>query len=252
MPVPDPAPKNESEATSTYLTITDAAAVLRSGETTSVALANEAIAVADAHDEAVGTFIVRYTEDALAAAGAADAAFAAGRDSGPLQGIPLGIKDIISTKEGPSTAQSLVLDPQWGRDVGDAVVVSRLRQAGALIMGKLTTCEFAVGMPDFDRPFPIPRNPWNLDYWAGGSSSGSGSAVASGMVLGALGTDTGGSITNSGVVLRRQWTYADVRTRAQVRLRTFGLQPRPHWPTDAVRAGDGRIDAVGPRRRGCQ
>jgi aspartyl-tRNA(Asn)/glutamyl-tRNA(Gln) amidotransferase subunit A len=179
---------------STYSTITDAAAALRAGQTTSVALATEAIAVADAHDEAVGTFIVRYNEQALAAAAQADAAFGAGIDRGPLQGIPVGIKDIITTAEGPSTAQSLVLDPQWGLDRGDAVVVSRLRSAGALIMGKLTTCEFAIGMPDFDRPFPIPRNPWNLDYWPGGSSSGSGSGVATGMVLGALGTDTGGSI----------------------------------------------------------
>lgn len=177
-----------------YSTITEAAAALRAGQTTSVALAREAIAVADAHDEAVGTFIVRYNQQALEAAEAADAAFAAGVDKGPLQGIPLGVKDIITTREGPSTAQSLVLDPQWGLDLGDAVVVSRLREAGALIMGKLTTCEFAIGMPDFERPFPIPRNPWNLDYWPGGSSSGSGSGVASGMVLGALGTDTGGSI----------------------------------------------------------
>jgi len=177
-----------------YTTITDAAAALRAGETTSMALVNDAVEVADAHDKAVGTFITRYTEQAMAAAEAADADFAAGIDKGPLQGIPLGVKDIVSTKEGPSTAQSLVLDPQWGLDQGDAVVVARLREAGALIMGKLTTCEFAVGLPDFDRPFPIPRNPWNLDYWAGGSSSGSGSAVATGMVLGALGTDTGGSI----------------------------------------------------------
>jgi aspartyl-tRNA(Asn)/glutamyl-tRNA(Gln) amidotransferase subunit A len=179
---------------SSYSTISEAAQALRSGETTSVALAQGAIAVADEHHEAVGTFIARYNSQALTAAEAADADFAAGVDKGPLQGIPLGIKDIITTSEGPTTAQSLVLDPQWGLDIGDAPVVSRLRSAGALIMGKLTTMEFAIGMPDFDRPFPIPRNPWNLDYWPGGSSSGSGSAVASGMVLGALGTDTGGSI----------------------------------------------------------
>jgi aspartyl-tRNA(Asn)/glutamyl-tRNA(Gln) amidotransferase subunit A len=177
-----------------YSTITDAAAALRSGETTSVALATEAMAVADAYDEAVGTFIVRYNDQALAAAQVADDNFAAGIDKGPLQGIPLGIKDIMSTSEGPSTAQSLVLDPQWGLDTGDAVVVSRLRAAGGLVMGKLTTSEFAIGMPDYDRPFPIPRNPWNLDYWPGGSSSGSASGVATGMFLGALGSDTGGSI----------------------------------------------------------
>lgn len=178
----------------TFSTITDAAAALRSGETTSVALAEEAIAEADAHDATVGAFITRYNDQALAAAASADAAFAAGEDKGPLQGIPLGVKDIISTREGPTTAQSLVLDPQWGLDAGDATVVARLRAAGALIMGKLSTCEFAIGLPDPDRPFPIPRNPWDLEYWAGGSSSGSGSGVAAGMMLGALGTDTGGSV----------------------------------------------------------
>src|SRR5579862_1852694 len=96
------------EQMSSHSTISDAAEALRAGETTSVTLANEAIAIADAHDEAVGTFIVRYIEQTLAAAEAADAAFAAGIDNGWLQGIPLGIKDIITTKEGPSTAQSLV------------------------------------------------------------------------------------------------------------------------------------------------
>lgn len=179
---------------STYLTITDAAAALRNGDTTSVALTQEAMSVADACDDAVGSFIVRYQDQALESAYAADEAFAAGTDLGPLQGIPVGIKDIISTKEGTSTAQSLVLDPEWGFDQGDAPTVSRLRSAGAIVMGKLTTMEFACGLPDFDRPFPIPRNPWNLDHWAGGSSSGSGSAVSTGMVLGALGTDTAGSI----------------------------------------------------------
>jgi aspartyl-tRNA(Asn)/glutamyl-tRNA(Gln) amidotransferase subunit A len=177
-----------------YLTITDAARALRAGETTSTELVSAAIAVADRCDSQVGSFIVRYQESSLAAAAAADELLATGDPVGPLHGIPLGIKDIISTAEGTSTAQSLVLDPQWGIDAGDAVVVSRLRNAGGIVMGKLTTMEFACGMPDFDRPFPIPRNPWDLDRWAGGSSSGSGSSVSTGMVLGALGTDTAGSI----------------------------------------------------------
>ncbi len=178
----------------TYRTISDAAAALRAGETTSTELVTEAIAVADRCDAEVGSFIVRYRESSLAAAAAADEKLAAGQPVGPLHGIPLGIKDIISTAEGTSTAQSLVLDPQWGIDIGDAVVVSRLRAAGGIVMGKLSTMEFACGMPDFARPFPIPRNPWDLTRWAGGSSSGSGSSVSTGMVLGALGTDTAGSI----------------------------------------------------------
>jgi aspartyl-tRNA(Asn)/glutamyl-tRNA(Gln) amidotransferase subunit A len=179
---------------SAYPTITAAAAALEAGEITSTELVTEAIAVADRCDAEVGSFIVRYKESSLAAAAAADEKLAAGEPVGPLHGIPLGIKDIISTTEGTSTAQSLVLDPQWGIDLGDAVVVSRLRAAGGIVMGKLSTMEFACGMPDFERPFPIPRNPWDITRWAGGSSSGSGSSVSTGMVLGALGTDTAGSI----------------------------------------------------------
>jgi len=177
-----------------YLTITDAAAALRAGEVTSVELVQHAIDVSAAVDDKVGSFIRRFDEQALAAAAVADEALAAGVEVGPLHGIPLGIKDIIQTSEAPATAQSLILDPAWSSAGQDAAVVDRLRGAGGIVLGKLTTMEFAIGVPDASKPFPIPRNPWNLDHWAGGSSSGSGSAVSTGAVLGALGTDTGGSI----------------------------------------------------------
>jgi aspartyl-tRNA(Asn)/glutamyl-tRNA(Gln) amidotransferase subunit A len=175
-------------------TITDAAAALRSGATTSVRLVTEAITAADQRDAELGVFLDRYQEQALAAAAAADAELAAGTDRGPLHGIPLGIKDIISTTEGPTTAQSLILDPAWGASVGDAVVVTRLRDAGGIVVGKTSTMEFAVGVPDPTAPFPVPRNPWNPATWPGGSSSGTGAGVAAGMFLGGLGTDTAGSI----------------------------------------------------------
>ncbi|OHV48877.1 amidase [Pseudofrankia sp. BMG5.36] len=177
-----------------YLTITEAAAALRSGATTSVALTSACFAAADAHDGALGVYLARFDELALAAAAKADEELAAGVDRGPLHGIPLGVKDIIAAEGGPTTAQSLILDPAWGEGIGDAVVVARLRAAGAVITGKSSTMEFATGMPDPEKPFPIPRNPWNPEHWAGGSSSGTGSGVAAGMFLGGLGTDTGGSI----------------------------------------------------------
>lgn len=177
-----------------YLTITDAAAALRAGEVTSVELVQHAIDVCEAVDERVGSFLARFDEEALAGAEKADAALAAGEQVGSLHGVPLGVKDIIQTRERPATAQSLILDPAWSSGGEDATVVQRLRAAGGIITGRLTTMEFAIGTPDASKPFPIPRNPWNLDHWAGGSSSGSGSAVATGAVLGALGTDTGGSI----------------------------------------------------------
>ncbi|MFJ9123409.1 amidase [Streptomyces sp. NPDC102340] len=173
-------------------TLTDVAEAIRTGVTTSVQVVTDAIEAAERYDKAVGIYLARYDEQALEAARAADAALAAGEPVGPLHGVPLGIKDIISTREGETTAQSLVHDRTAMS--GDAVVVERLRAAGGIVMGKLTTMEFAIGMPDPAKPFPIPRCSWDLERWAGGSSSGSGSSVSLGAVHGALGTDTGGSI----------------------------------------------------------
>lgn len=175
------------------ITLTDAAAALRDGSTTSVALTQRALARADALDRQLGVYLTRFDQYALERAAVADKELAAGVDRGPMQGIPIGVKDILAMAEGPTTAQSLVLDPAWGEG-RDAIVVERLKAAGAVITGKLTTMEFACGIPDREKPFPIPRNPWNLDRYAGGSSSGSGSGVASGLMFGAVGTDTAGSI----------------------------------------------------------
>ena len=176
-----------------YLTISDALTALRAGEVTSVSLMESAIAAADAHDAKLGIYLARFDASALEAAYAADAAYASGDPVGSLTGIPLGIKDIITSTEGPTTAQSLVHDSSWG-DQLDAPVVARLRAAGGLISGKTTTMEFATGVPDLSKPFPVPRNPWHEDHWTGGSSSGTGNGVAAGAFLGGLGTDTGGSI----------------------------------------------------------
>jgi aspartyl-tRNA(Asn)/glutamyl-tRNA(Gln) amidotransferase subunit A len=175
------------------LTLTEAAAALRAGEVTSVALTEHAIAQADRLDGALGTYLARFDETALAAAARADAELAVGVDKGPLHGIPFGVKDIIAAAEGPTTAQSLILDPAWAAGK-DAPVVARLRAAGAVITGKVTTMEFACGMVDPSKPFPTPRNPWDPRTWPGGSSSGTGNGVAAGMFLAGLGTDTAGSI----------------------------------------------------------
>ncbi len=176
-----------------YATIADAAVALRNGEITSIDLTRAAIAAADSLDGRLGTYLARFDDTALAVAERADAQLRAGTDRGPLHGIPLAVKDIIATDEGPTTAQSLILDPAWGRR-GDASVVQRLRAAGAVITGKTTTMEFAIGIPDESKPFPLPRNPWDLDTWAGGSSSGTANGTAAGLFFGGLGTDTGGSI----------------------------------------------------------
>lgn len=213
-------------------TIQEAAASLRAGDVSSAELVTACFARADQLDAVLGTYIVRFDEDALVAAKIADEELAAGVDRGPLHGIPLGIKDIISTDEGPTTAQSLILDPSWG-DQGDAPVVARLRAAGAVMTGKTTTMEFACGMPDFDKPFPIPRNPWDVARWPGGSSSGTGSGVAAGMFLGGLGTDTGGSI-------RCPATYCGITGHKQ----TYGLVPK-----SGCTALGTSFDHIGPMAR---
>ncbi|HEY6760392.1 MAG TPA: amidase [Baekduia sp.] len=175
------------------LTLTDAAAALREGRTTSVQLTRAALARADALDERLGVYLARFDATALEAAERADAERAGGVDRGPLHGIPVAVKDIVAMAEGPTTAQSLVLDPAWGEGK-DATVVTRLKRAGAVITGKTTTMEFAIGAPDPAKPFPLPRNPWNPATWPGGSSSGTGAGVAAGLFLAGVGTDTGGSI----------------------------------------------------------
>lgn len=155
-------------------------------------MVRRAVDIADEHDSALGVFLARFGESALSAAADADSAVARGGSLGPLHGVPIGIKDILATREGPTTGQSLAWDSSWGPD--DAVTVERLRAAGAVIVGKTTTLEFAYGTPSAEDPFPVPANPWDPKRWPGGSSSGSGSGVAAGMMLAALGTDTAGSV----------------------------------------------------------
>jgi aspartyl-tRNA(Asn)/glutamyl-tRNA(Gln) amidotransferase subunit A len=127
-------------------------------------------------------------DDARAAARALDNEAA----RGPLHGIPIGVKDIIDIAGLPSTCHSAQRLDHMA--TADAAVITRLRAAGAVFPAKLATHEFAIGGPAFDLPFPPARNPWNRDHHPGGSSSGSGAAVAARMLPGALGTDTGGSV----------------------------------------------------------
>lgn len=192
-------PRGASPVDNLAMTIAEAGAALRSGTITSVDLATASLALTESLNETLGAFVTVLADQALASAEAADAAFAAGRDAGPLQGIPLAVKDIIATKDAPTTANSRVLDPAWGSGV-DAPVVARLRDAGAIIIGKSTTSEFACGGPDPDKGFLVPRNPWNIECTPAGSSSGTGVAVAAGLVLGGLGTDTGGSVRGPAAV----------------------------------------------------
>lgn len=139
-------------------------------------------------------FIHVDPQGAIDAAQQAEKDIGAGKQRGPLHGVPIGIKDIIDVAGEVTTCHSaLMLDHMA---TFDAEVIRNLRAAGAIIFGKLALHEFAIGGPSFDLPFPPARNPWNLNHHPGGSSSGSGSALAAGLLPLALGTDTGGSIRN--------------------------------------------------------
>lgn len=176
------------------VTIVEAATMLRNGKLTSLALTEAMLDRADQLDERLGVYISRSDAMARNAAMMADRELGEGSDRGLLHGIPVAVKDVLTTEDAPTTAQSRVLLPGPKHLRFDAYSVARLRAAGAVVIGKTTTMEFARGRPDFDGPFPIPRNPWDLDRWTGGSSSGTASGVAAGLFLGGLGTDTGGSI----------------------------------------------------------
>ncbi len=145
-------------------------------------------------DPTLHAFIRLDAEAAMDAARQADRDIAAGRRRGPLHGIPIGIKDIIDVVGLPTTCHSRILLDNVAS--ADAAVVARLRAAGAIVIGKLSTHEFAIGGPSLDLPFPPARNPWNPAHHPGGSSSGSGAGVAAGLFPLALGTDTGGSVRN--------------------------------------------------------
>lgn len=173
-------------------TIAGASAALAAGRLSAVELVQDHLALCRRLEPALHSFLTLDAEGALTAAAEADAARAAGQAT-PLTGIPLGVKDVIDVAGLPSTGHSRLYADRKAE--ADAVAVALLRRAGGVLLGKLATNEFAIGLHDPQTALaPQPCNPWNLAHSAGGSSSGAGTAVAAGEVLGALGTDTGGSI----------------------------------------------------------
>ncbi|TBU87748.1 amidase [Stutzerimonas kirkiae] len=172
--------------------LAQASRALRAGALSSVELTRHCLGRIAALDPGLNAFVTLTAEHALAAAHKADEELRGGRRRGPLHGIPLGLKDIIDMAGVPTTGQSCqLLDHVPTRN---ATAVERLEQAGAVLMGKLTTHEFAFGTPRWGPPGPPARNPWHAAHFAGGSSSGAAVAVASGMLLGALGSDSAGSV----------------------------------------------------------
>ena len=173
-------------------TIAEAAKQIAAKQLSPVELTRACLDRVRALDDRLHAFVHLTEERALAEAREAERAIMAGGPNGPLHGIPIGLKDIVDTKGVPTTCGSKIL--QDNIPDTDAACSEKLAAAGTVLIGKTTTHEFADGGPSFDLPKPPARNPWNTDHFTAGSSSGTGAAVAAGLILGGIGTDTGGSI----------------------------------------------------------
>jgi aspartyl-tRNA(Asn)/glutamyl-tRNA(Gln) amidotransferase subunit A len=175
----------------TSLSLVDAAAKIRSGAITAAQLTEACLSRIAIYDGKLDAFITVMKDKALAQAKQLDAELKAGKIRGALHGVPVAIKDIIDTAGTRTTGGSALFEDRVPSE--DATVVARLIAAGAVIVGKTNTQEFAMGGGETSYWGPA-RNPWNLAHNTGGSSSGSGVAVSANLAFGALGTDTGGSV----------------------------------------------------------
>lgn len=175
-----------------YLSIAEAGKLIAKGDLSPVELTEALLARIEAINPKLDAFLDIAAEQARADAKTAEAEIKVGGYRGPLHGMPYGLKDIIDYSGRKTTAHSKLLQDNVADS--DATVTAKLKAAGGIFMGKLATHEFAIGGPSFDLPWPPARNPWNTDRHPGGSSSGSGAAVSAGLLPGALGSDTGGSV----------------------------------------------------------
>ncbi|MCK9486397.1 MAG: amidase [Dehalococcoidia bacterium] len=174
------------------LTITEAAARLEAGSLSPVALTEAVLSRMEATEPALNAYVTRMTEGAREDARAAEARARAGKRLGPLDGIPVAVKDLYDTADVVTTGGTGAY--RYRVPSEDAAAVALLRRAGAVITGKTNTHELAFGGTTNNMHYGATHNPWDLQRVPGGSSGGSGAALAVGSALGALGTDTGGSI----------------------------------------------------------
>ncbi len=177
---------------SVFPTIAEAARQIAAKRISPVELTKICLDRIAAVDSKLNSFITVTSDRAMADAKAAEARIMAGSALGVLDGIPIAHKDIYGTAGIRTTGHSKQLI-NYVPDA-DAFTVTKLADAGTVMLGKLSTHEFALGGPSFDLPWPPARNPWNTDHFPAGSSSGTGAAVAAGLILGGTGSDTGGSI----------------------------------------------------------
>ncbi|MBV9376969.1 MAG: amidase, partial [Alphaproteobacteria bacterium] len=175
-----------------FMTIAEASRQIAQKQLSPVELVTALIRRTDALDPQLNAYLVLLGDRALEQARHAEQEIMSGGHRGPLHGIPFALKDIYATAGIRTTGHSRICFDTVPS--ADATTVRKLYEAGAVLTGKLATHEFAHGGPSFDLPWPPARNPWHREHFTGGSSSGSGAAVAAGFVPAALGSDTGGSI----------------------------------------------------------
>jgi aspartyl-tRNA(Asn)/glutamyl-tRNA(Gln) amidotransferase subunit A len=175
-----------------FLSIAEASKLIADKQLSPVELTRICLDRVKKLDPTLNSFLLVTADRAMADATAAEARMMSGSLKGRLDGIPIGHKDIYNTAGIRTTAHSKLLEHNVPTE--DSVVVQKWAEAGSVLMGKLATHEFAIGGPSFDLPWPPARNPWHPDHFTAGSSSGTGAAVAAGLVLGGTGSDTGGSI----------------------------------------------------------
>jgi aspartyl-tRNA(Asn)/glutamyl-tRNA(Gln) amidotransferase subunit A len=175
-----------------FSTIAQASTAIRAQQISPLELTQICLRRIEAIDPQINAFIMITVESALDEAHIATAEIARGEYRSPLHGIPLAIKDLFDVRGVATTAGSPLLKDNVAQD--DAFVVKQLREAGAIFLGKLNMHEWALGVTGVNPHFGTARNPWNTAHITGGSSSGSGAALAAGLCYGSLGSDTGGSI----------------------------------------------------------
>ncbi len=175
-----------------YLTIKEASKLIREHRLSPVELTEAFLNRIDRLDAKLQSYITVLPENALSEAKDAESDIMNGIYKGDLHGIPIALKDLYDTRNIRTTASSRVMKDRIPSE--DATTTSRLKSAGAILLGKLSMHEFALGGPDHTCGFPLARNPWNIDHGPSGSSSGSGVATAAGLCMGSLGSCTGGSI----------------------------------------------------------
>ena len=236
----------------TFASIDELSSLIRGGELSPVEVTDAAFERIQETEPKLNAFLELFEEGARSAAREAEAEITAGRYRGPLHGVPVGLKDLVDVAGSPTTGGSPLFQQNVART--DATITSRFRQAGAIIIGKTNLVMHAMGATGLNPYTGHPHNPWDLERCTGGSSSGSGAAVAAGLPRRGDRNGYRRQHSYAGVDVRNCRTETDVRASVQGRCAGPQLELRPRRPDGAPRFGlrvhDERACRVRPTRSG--